>query len=120
MQPEIPRRVFVAAAAALVLFAGSPRASALEPADLAHALVATQTTPPKVPVPPPKVTAAGRCASLEQQFATAVLLHLTAKKVAAARKLAEDGSEDCTAKKYSLGTRRLVAALAMLGITPKL
>lgn len=117
----MPRRVFAAAAAALVLFAGSPRAGALEPADLAHALVATQTTPPpKIPIPPPKVTAAGRCASLEQQFATAVLLHLTAKKLVAARKLAEDGSEDCAAKKYSLGTRRLVAALAMLGITPKL
>ena len=119
----MPRRAIAAAVAALILFAGSPLAGAAEPAGVAGALTALQTTPPaKIPVtpPPPKVTAAGRCASLEQQFATAVLLRLTAKKLAAARKLAEDGSEDCAVKKYSLGTRRLVAAFAILGLTPKL
>ena len=85
--------------------------------------VTAKTSPsPVTPVTPaaPKLTAAERCASLEEQFNAALLLHLTAKKIALAKKLAEEGTEQCTKKKYSLGSRRLVAALTDLGVTAKL
>ena len=86
---------------------------------------AAETSGKPVPASPatpvaPKLTAAERCASLEDQFAAALPLHLTAKKVTSARKLAEDGTTDCTKKRYSLGARRLVDALADLGVTAKL
>lgn len=119
----MPRRVFAAAAAsALLAFASASLAGDLASETPASVAVTTPISPPKavIPPPPPKLTAAERCTSLEQQFAAAVLLHLTSKKLTAARKLAEDGTEDCTHKKYSLGTRRLVSALATLGVTPKL
>jgi hypothetical protein len=119
----MPRRVFaVAAAAALLVFAGSSLAGDLDVKPAAGTVSGKQLIAPRVATPPvqPKMTAAGRCTSLEQQFAAAALLHLTSKKLSAARKLAEDGTEDCDHKKYSLGTRRLVAAITMLGVAPRL
>jgi hypothetical protein len=112
----------VAAAIALILLAATAGAAEAPPPGTGTVvLTAEVTAPPKV-LPPhsPKLTAAERCASLEQQFTAAALLHLTSKKLAGARKLADEGSEDCGVKKYSLGTRRLAAALAALGVAPKL
>ncbi len=112
--------------AALVLLALAGMASAAEtpvktaPIPVKTAPVPVKTTP--VPVTPaaPKLTAAQRCASLEAQFNAALPLHLSARKVGSAKKLAEEGVEQCAKKKYSLGSRRLVAALADLGVAAKL
>lgn len=119
----MPSRVLIAAAAvALFGLTGRGLAAGNEWAPSGATFVAMQTSPPPKPpsTPVPKVTAAERCTSLEQQFATAALIHFASSKLPAAKRLAEEGSEDCAKKKYALGTRRLVAALTELGVTPKL
>ena len=75
---------------------------------------------PKLTAVVPKLTAAQRCVSLETQFDDALPLHAGARKLASAKKLADEGQDDCAKKKYSLGARRLVAALADLGVTASL
>jgi hypothetical protein len=118
----MPSRVFAAAAAAAFLgLAGGALADEFNPTLIAAA-TSTQAAPPPrlVQTPEPRQTAAGRCSSLEQQFTAAALTHFAAKKLGAARKLAEEGTDDCSRMKYSLGTRRLVEALDDLGVTPRL
>ena len=111
----------VATAIALILLA-TVGATAWANPDAGGVAITRETGPaPRIAlVPAPKLTAAERCASLQEQFTLAVLLHLNSKKLTTARKLAEDGAEDCAKKKYSLGTRRMVEALTALGVTPRL
>jgi hypothetical protein len=118
-------RVFAAAAtlAFLGLCGSAPAAELAAAMPATSLLLQTTTTAPKAVAPAPVVprqTAADRCASLEQQFTAAAILHFASKKIGAARKLAEEGTDDCTRRKFSLGTRRLVAALETLGVTPRL
>jgi hypothetical protein len=107
-------RPFVAAIAISLLMASAWAGGAW-----AADTTAKNSPPPGTPTPP-KLTAAERCASLEDQFEQALPQHLEAKKLASAKKLAEEGSERCAKKEYSLGSRRLVDALADLGVTAKL
>ena len=118
----MPSRVFAAAAAAAFLgLAASPRAAEFDVAVPATAAVAAQTQAPRVaPAPLAKQPAAGRCTSLAQQVAAAAIVHFASRKVGSARNLAEEGNEDCAHRKYSLGTRRLVEALEVLGVAPRL
>ena len=137
----MPSRVFAAAAAAAFLgLAASPHAAEFDGTAPATATVAARTPAPRIASVPhtasvprtasvphtasvptaAKQTAAGRCTSLGQQVAAAVIVHFASRKLGTARKLAEEGNEDCARRKYSLGTRRLVEALEVLGVTPRL
>jgi hypothetical protein len=69
----------------------------------------------------PKVSAADRCAALEKQFTDAAAkADPKTPKLADAQKLAADGTKLCTDKKYASGERKLIAALADLGIKVKM
>ena len=87
-------------------------ALALAIASVGFANAATTT---KVTVKP-----AERCTALETQFDAAAPAHKTAKNFAAAEKLRADGGKLCTAKHYSAGERKIVAALKDLGVKAKI
>ena len=68
----------------------------------------------------PKPMRAERCASLQKQFGEAAKAGPRQAKVAEARKLADLGKALCASKRYSMGERRLLAALAELGVQARL
>lgn len=63
--------------------------------------------------------AAQKCTKLEQQTATAIKEKASAKKIAAAKKMYEDGSKLCAANKQAEGVKKLEQALRDLGVKPK-
>jgi hypothetical protein len=68
-----------------------------------------------LPAPPPRLSRAERCASLEKQFSEA-MKSSKARKNVDAQKLGEAGRKLCASKRYSLGERKLIAALTDLGV----
>jgi hypothetical protein len=67
----------------------------------------------------PKVSPAERCTSLETQWTDAAASHADAKKFSDAKKLADQGTQLCTDKKYSSGAKKITDALNMIGVKPK-
>ncbi len=62
---------------------------------------------------------AEKCTSLEQQTATAIREHASAKKIADAKKMHAQGSKLCASDKKDDGVKKLEQALRDLGVKPQ-